>query len=176
MQRGQPVAEGFVIFPMGSAAYPVGGGRGTFVKLVVLDEVVGQEDTLAMCTGVSVFDFLQEILTGDDKRPPPDDAIIPDGAGPEETMRHLDDDQRAFHHWMRFHYPLYGTGEELVQVSRAYRASIVMGSSGWSGYNENTGNWCATFDDLTPEGQALYRMMEALNPGCPIHLLTFLDT
>lgn len=176
MQRGNPVAEGFVKFPMGSAAYPEGGGQGTFVKLVVLNEVVGQDDTLAMCTGVFVLDFLQEILTGDDKRPQPVDAVIPDDASPEETMRHLDNEQKAFNNWMRFHYPHYETASEFKHISRAYRASIVMGSSGWSGYNEQTGNWCATFNDLTAEGQALYRLMEALNPGCPIHLLTFIET
>jgi hypothetical protein len=189
MQRGNPVAEGFVNFPMGSADYPMGGNGGTFVKLVVLDEVEGQDDTLAMCTGVSVldlsqknlagvavFDFLQENLAGDDKHPQPEDVVIPENAGPDETMRQLEDEQRMHLVWMRFHYPRYDMPGEFKHLSRAYRASIVMGSSGWSGYSEKKGNWFAKFDDLTPDGQALYRLMEKLNPGCPIHLLTFIDT
>lgn len=176
MKRGQAIAEGFINFPMGSADYPTGGGRGMFVKLVVLDEVVGQDDALGMCTGVSVYDFLQEILVGDDQRPVPVDVEIPEDTSPEETGRLLQQEQVNFQEWVRFHYPRYDLAEELAGASRPYRASIILGSTGWSGYSETTGNWHATFDDLTPEGQSLYRMLQALNPGCPVHLLTFLDT
>lgn len=175
MQRGKPVAEGFVRFPFDSTEYPASGGGGLCVKLVVLDELSGTTDSLAMCTGASVFDFLQENLVGDDKRPVPVHNI-PENCSPDDILAHLDAEAAAHREWVQFHFGRYGGGDVLAQVSRHYRAAIVLGSTGWAGYSAEKGNWCATFDDLTDEGQALYRMMEQLNPGCPLHILTFLDT
>jgi hypothetical protein len=175
MQRGKPVSEGFVRFPFDSPEYPACGGGGMVVKLVVLDELPDEPGSLAMCTGASVFDFLQEILVGDDQRPVPVHNI-PANCSPEDVLAHLEAEAAAHREWMRFHYAGYGDGDVMAQVSRHYRAAIVLGSTGWAGYSAEKGNWHAAFDDLTDKGQALYRMMEQLNPGCPLHILTFLDT
>jgi len=56
-------------------------------------------------------------------------------------------------------------------------AALVLGTTGWSGWHEADGRyWECRFDDLSAEGKALYRQIEALYPGCELHLLTFLDT
>jgi hypothetical protein len=56
-------------------------------------------------------------------------------------------------------------------------AVIILGSTDWSGWNESKGRyWTCKFDDLTEEGKALYKQIEALYPRCELHLLTFLDT
>jgi len=175
MRRGENVSEGFVNFPFDSPDYPIAGGRGMFVKLVVLESAPDSTEPLGMCCGVIVSDMRQEILVGDDLRPYVD-RHIPDDAKGEEILKYMDEGQKAQLEWMRFHFPREG-GEGLeAYISRGYRASIVMGSTGWSGYSNTAGNWRATFDDLTDDGKALYRLMQQLNPGCPVHLLTFLDT
>jgi hypothetical protein len=175
MQRGKPVAEGFVNFPFNSLEFNEGGGMGLYVKLVVLDMVEGTDTSLAMCCGASVFDFRQGPMTGDDQRPVPADKDLA-GMTPEEIVADMDADVRVYNEWVQFHFPMYASGETLENVSRHYRASILMGSTGWCGYSTKKGNWVARFDDLTDEGKDLYRMMGKLNPGCAIHLLTFLDT
>lgn len=80
-----------------------------------------------------------------------------------------------------YHYPCSNDPEirDLLQrqLSRPYLASIVLGSTVWSGWNDEIKEyWHCTFEDLNPEGQTLYRQIEALYPGCDLHLLTFLDT
>jgi hypothetical protein len=62
-------------------------------------------------------------------------------------------------------------------ISRPYLAAIVLGTTGWSGWHTSEERyWSCTFEDLTPEGKALYRMLAQLYPGCTLHLLTYLDT
>lgn len=131
-----------------------------FVKLVVCDNQ--EEHGFAVCSGVSVNDLLLEVFAGDDRHNPEKD--------PNSTMG-----------GETYHYPRADdpdTREMLQrQLSRPYLAAIVLGSTGWSGWNEDLGEyWHCTFDDLNPVGQALYRQIESLYPGCDLHLLTFLDT
>lgn len=175
MQRGNPVAEGFVNFPFNSSEFSLGGGMGLCVKLVVIDNIEGTDASLAMCCDASVFDFRQGPLTGDDQRPVPD-YEPPADATPAETAAGVEKDAQLHNEWVQYHFPMYGTGETLENVSRHYRAAVIMGTTGWAGYSETEGNWVARFEDLTDEGKDLYRLMEKLNPGCRIHLLTFLDT
>lgn len=172
MRRGEKVAEGCVNFPFASAEYSESAGRGLFVKLVVLN----QGESNGMCCGAYVVDLLNEILIGDDKRPRPEDQVAP--ADPDAILAYMDKEQRAHNDWVAFHYPRHAAESKTLDdmVSRDYRASIMLGSTGWAGFSLEKGNWYATFDDLTTEGQELYRVMERLNPGCSLHILTFLDT
>jgi hypothetical protein len=98
------------------------------------------------------------------------DAII-------EALEKSSDEQLK---WMRRHFPNYQDpsveGAE-QSLSVPYLASVVLGSTGWTGYNPETGDsWSCTFEDLSPEGKVLYESMQRLYPECRLHLLTFLDT
>lgn len=62
------------------------------------------------------------------------------------------------------------------QLSIRYLAAIILGSTGWSGWNEGDGYWRCKKEDLTEEGKQLYNSMGKLYPNCKIHLLTWLDT
>jgi hypothetical protein len=172
MMRGEPVAEGCVNFPFHSKEYDGTAGRGLVVKLVVLDRPEG-----GMCCSVYVADVLNNILIGDDKRPQPEDTPLLTEE-PEAIERQMIAEQDAHNDWVGFHYPRHDAKDktEADWLSRAYRASIVLGSTGWAGYSEVHGNWYAKFEDLTSEGQELYRLMERMNPDCAVHILTFLDT
>lgn len=171
MRRGESVAEGCVKFPFDSKEYSERAGRGLVVKLVVLDQVEG------MCCATYVGDILNNILIGDDKRPTPEDKPLTT-EDPDAILEHMTAEQNAHNEWVGFHYPRHDEEDKTVgsMISRSYRASIVLGSTGWAGFSMEKGNWYATFDDLTPDGQELYRVLERLNPGCALHILTFLDT
>lgn len=78
----------------------------------------------------------------------------------------------------RKHFPHFNHSEpESLQMSRAWLAAVTLGSTGWSGFNEETESyWRCTYHDLTEDGRKLWRMLERLYPGCAFYLLTFLDT
>lgn len=50
-------------------------------------------------------------------------------------------------------------------------ANILLGSTGWS-----SGDFIATFADLTAEGKQLYTQMQKIYPNATFALMTFLDT
>ena len=145
-----------------------------FVKLVVIDEhAIGDPDHFAKCSGAEVVDQLAEVLVGDDQMPCPcgdlDDHSI-EGILKEEQQRTA---------WLQHHYPLIGDNSQNVFnqfMSRSYLAAMVLGSTGWSGYNEKRGYWTCGVADLSPEGKALYDLVAKLYPKATLHLLTFLDT
>jgi hypothetical protein len=132
------------------------------VKLVVY----GDEefyDNFVMCCGAQVYDISNEVLVGDDKP-----------TSIESSDAHKEDA------WILAHYPhLFGDDIESSSIdkytSRDYLAAIVLGTTGWSGAKDGE-YWKCTFDDLTDQGKALYKQIEALYPGAEIHLLTYLDT
>lgn len=177
LKRRELVSEGYVVFPFNDNTFRHTGEGGLCVKLVVLDELSDRpDDSLAVCCGASVFDVLQEGLVGDDLRPIPAESSIAETASPAEIEQSLSADASRHRNWVQFHFPRYGSDDADAHLSRNYRASIVLGTTGWSGYSDEKGYWHATYNDLTAEGKSLYRLMEQLNPGCAIHLLTFLDT
>lgn len=62
-------------------------------------------------------------------------------------------------------------------LSIPYLAAIVMGSTGWSGWNEERGEyWNASFDDLDERGQQIVAALRSMYPGCDLRLVTWLDT
>jgi hypothetical protein len=136
------------------------------VKLVVCDNRE-LDDQFSVCCGGHVTDLLNESLVGDDRRPQPSaEAVL--------------EEQKAIDDWNEYHFPSMhdADGRDIGRyLSRGYLAVIVMGTTGWSGWNESEGRyWQCEFDDLSDDGKALYRQIEKLYPGCELHLLTFLDT
>lgn len=171
MQRRSNAMAGCVRFPVSDPHWPSSGEGGLVVKLVVVnpfdfDDPANPE----VCVGAQVFDVLTEVLVGDDWRPVP--RHRGEYASPDDVAR----EQAAIAEWGRYHYPGAGEGGVEAQLSRGYLASIVLGSTGWSGHNADEGSWVCRFDDLTDAGQALYRQIKALYPDAQLHLLTFLDT
>lgn len=170
MQRRSNVMSGCVRFPVMDKNWPSTNEGGLVVKLVAVNPVEFDDPANPeVCAGAQVFDVLTEVLVGDDKRPRPQCAREYDSV--DDVIR----EQAASDEWAAHHYPNQreGSGVDAL-LSRGYLASIVMGSTGWSGYRG--GYWTCQFGDLTEAGKALYRQLEALYPGAQLHLLTFLDT
>jgi hypothetical protein len=143
------------------------------VKLVVVDSR-DYDTRFGECCGCYVYDFLTESFIGDDRRPKP---VF---TGEFESVEAMDAEQAAHLAWERYHFPNYADSEATPgtqELSREYLATMVLGSTGWSGWHTAEQRyWECTVDALTPEGLALYRALEVLYPGCELHLLTFLDT
>lgn len=164
MQRRTNAISGWVNFPVNDSEWTNTNEGGMVVKLVVYgDEEFN--DKFVMCCGAHVYD-INEGLAGDDK-------TSKDG----DSSSNEDDGS-----WLTNHYPnmfdddIDFSGVEKY-ISRDYLAAIVLGTTGWSGFK--TGGhkyWTCTFEDLTDQGKALYKQIEALYPGAEIHLLTYLDT
>lgn len=177
MQRRSTHMAGCVAFPVNDPCWPTTGEGGMFVKLVVVNNAgPNGADDVAVCCGAQVFDVLVEVLVGDDKRPKP---VL----GVSTTVEEILAEVQQRDDWQAYHFPQLadarapGTGACIdPYLSRDYMASIVMGSTGWSGCNADGDYWTCTVDDLTDEGKALYQQMAALYPGATLHLLTFLDT
>ena len=171
MKRRSTETSGWVRFPIDDPAWSHTREGGTVVKLVVCDD--RDEDGFALCSGAWVTDVLTEILIDDDQRPAPRDDAVIDGPAALQA----EEDKRL--RWERYHFPNVGTDPEFgsPELGRAYLAALVLGTSGWSGAHRTEERpWSCRFDDLTAEGQALYRQLEVLYPGCSLHLLTYLDT
>ena len=121
-----------------------------------------------------MFDTLTEVLVGDDQRPQP---AVPEAY---ETIADVQEQEDKHNEWMRYHFPSYRdpkTDAFRQEMSAPYQAVILMGSTGWSGYSQELGQyWHCTKDALTAEGKALFDMVQARFPACTLHLLTFVDT
>lgn len=165
MQRRSNAVRGWVNFPVDHPDYPSTGEGGMVVKLVVY-EPLDRAEEWAVCCGANVSEVRTEELVGDDRRPLP----VQVDESPEGYRAH----SAAVREWEEYHYPRTHPEEDL---SIPYLASLVLGTTGWSGYNRTEHTyWHCTKEDLTDAGRALYESMEQLYPGCDIHLLTFLDT
>lgn len=173
MQRRSNAVSGCVQFPVESPDWRNTREGGLVVKLVVCDD---REDEVhfGVCCGAFTVDVLSESLLADDQRPRPPTRDRYD------TIQAVQAEQLENQAWAEFHFPrLHDEAASGIDscISRPYLASIVLGSTGWSGYHlEDDRYWSCTFDDLSEAGKALYRQIQALYPGCTLHLLTFLDT
>lgn len=173
MQRRSNVVSGWVNFPVGEPGWKNTNEGGMVVKLVVCDNREFDAQ-FGVCCGASVTDILSEVFVGDDCRPKP----LP--LESYDSVEAVQAEQNAIRAWESYHFPRIGddAAEGVSQyLSRDYLAALVIGTTGWSGWHEAEGRgWQCQFDDLTIEGKQLYRQLEALYPGCVLHLLTFLDT
>lgn len=110
-------------------------------------KLVAEADDNAVCCGAHVADVLSECLIGD----------------------------KLKEHYPRADEPTEKYSTLAKYVSVPYEFSILLGSTGWSGWDGDK-YWTCTFEDLTDSGKELYCMMEKMYPDCKLELLTFLDT
>ena len=184
MDRGNPSARrGFVSFPTADPAYKHTGEGGLFVRLVVIPN---PDSDFMVCQGGDIRFLASGILVGDDITAIPQKPPSPekDQARLGNVFRRLrslfskTDDAKA---WQDYYDKLerrktfltevyfvqtVKTGEfraDEKPVSIDLRAAVTLGSTGWTGYNEEDGlYWRCRYADLTDEGRALYDTMKAL--------------
>ena len=171
MQRRTNAFTGWVKFPVNNPLWRNSYEGGMIVKLVVIDPRE-YDKKAALCVGAEVQDVLNSTFTGDDLR----DRPLFDGDYTPEGIRAHEAEEKV---WQSYHFPSLSdeSNNDISRyMSRSYLSVTVMGSSGWSGFNDEKGHWQCSFDDLSSDGQALYDLMKSLHPDCDIHLLTFLDT
>ena len=71
----------------------------------------------------------------------------------------------------------YHNDTGLEYLSRPCLATLTIGSTGWSGFDNEAGEtWICTEDDLTVEGRELLASLRKLYEGCEVVLTTWLDT
>lgn len=173
MNRRSREIAGWVKFPVNDNEWTHSNEGGMIVKLVVC-EPRGEHDKFTICCGAYVRDILSESFIADDRRPRPKNMVD------EESIENIDKYYNSQQEWEAYHFPFHNddTMDGVDKfLSIEYLAVVVMGNTGWSGYNETIGEyWQCGFDDLTEDGKLLYKQFEKLYPGCELHLLTFLDT
>jgi hypothetical protein len=111
--------------------------------------VVYDDKNLGACFGAHIIDVLNEVFVSDD-------------CGGVESD----------------HYPFIDAIESTSRyLSRPYLASLLLGSTNWSGWDDaKEAYWICRYEDLNPGGKELYCMMKELYPESEVRLVTFLDT
>lgn len=169
MNRRSSEVRGWVKFPTSSEEFVNSKEGGMFVRLVVIPN---SWDVLS-CAGGYCHVLYDESYIRDDSR------VRHEGEIPE-TMEGWDAYQKADTEYQKFHFPnLDGDlGKYIDQyLSTAYLATMVLGSTGWSGFSQTRGYWYCTYEDLTDEGKALYDKIQSLYEGTGVlYLQTWLDT
>ena len=187
MNRRSNEQRGYVNFPTKNSRYKSSGEGGMFVYLVVVEEweEAGSDDGWAVCCTNDVVIPLSDCVVGDDQIPNPPEPDWAAMGGAEETNRALREHENL--RPQGHHYPGVQSEEEGRQKydSIPYLAAICLGTTGWSGWDEEAGEyWKCTFDDLTRDGQMLHHLVQKLYQGvgpkqkcrAKLHLVTFLDT
>lgn len=155
MRRRDPDAiVGYVNFPVNRI--PSTGEGGLFVRLVVIDQ---DYKYMPCCGGYQSFQ-LDETFLGDD--------LLADVFN--KTNLSISKELNLIQKTNLKYFPGLNEDGDNKYSSIPVLAVITIGATGWSG------PWRCRFEDLTPEGQKLYRSLEQLYPGCSLRLLTFLDT
>lgn len=175
MERRSKAMAGHVNFPVDSLEYKNSGEGGMYVKLVILPN---NKEELSVCCGtLNTYDFLSEVLVNDDKN-----YLSVPRSESYPTIEQLDLEQSEHERRQRKYFPCLQRKFEERDIYRTFLstpliASILLGSTGWSGYSEEKGEyWYCTLDDLTVAGKRLYATLQDLYEGHEIRLLTYLDT
>jgi hypothetical protein len=131
------------------------GDGGMFVRLVV------ENEDFMVCCGGDNYIFQDECFVGSDIL----STVSTDA---------FDDALEAEHQYI---FPRNHGEDALASLSTPYICCMTIASTGASYYDKDKErNWICTFDDLTANGQDLYRRIEALYPDGTITLQTWLDT
>lgn len=155
--RGNPDAVvGFVNFPVGE--YPVG-GKGCFVRLVVLDKF---PVSYMPCSGGLNEFFIDESFIGDDLRK----HFASTGATQEQM--NIEMVSAEIKYFPNSHDNI--DSNSFRYVSQSFLSVITIGATGWSSYE-----WVCKPSDLTGDGLRLYKLMCKLYPTFEVRLLTFVD-
>ena len=178
-RRRTTARHGFVNFPIDDPRFRNSGEGGMFVKLVVVDDRDYDKSDWTICCAPGITDHLGESLIADDQAPRPI-LDIDEGSSPEHALEVIAAHDVKDRAWVERHFPrAHQTDEDPfgAYTSRPYLAALMLGITGWSGFDEAVSEyWCCSHDSLTDEGRALYAQLQALYPGCTLHLLTYLDT
>jgi hypothetical protein len=204
MRRDQNSISGWVNFPTKDQDYEHTNEGGMCVRLVVIDSKVEkaweinqvnhdkltpkekweledqtkkleQEKFMRCCGGWNRFIY-DETFIGDDVHPTRTYNEIGNEVDPATDFhfpflkkRHLDYRPRA---------KAAGPKMEAENfISTDYLAVLTIGSTGWSGFNKNKGEYfICKYDDLTEQGKSLYDSIKKLYPQGTIYLQTWLDT
>lgn len=151
MDRRSKSVSGWVNFPVSDNRYEHTNEGGMVVKLVVLDNR-DPDQAFPKCFGAEISEIYTETVVGSDQ-----------GFQSGDYFPHIYSDDMI--------------SDLTRNASIPSLAVLTLGTTGWSGYSKEEGNyWLCTFDDLTEDGKDLYRKIEALYAGCKLHLLTVLDT
>lgn len=159
--RRSKQVRGFVDFPINDPAYKNSNEGGMFVRLVVDDP--NNDPWGVCCGGYCSFDYDEEYM-GDDLGNP-EAYHFPRMA---ETLPHSYSSAAG---WDK-------PWEQTDFGSVAYLCVINLGSTGWSGWNEEKGeHFLCRYENLTAEGKELYNMIKKLYEGKgTLYLQTWLDT
>ena len=164
--------RGNVNFPVYGTQYISSNEGGLFVRLVVEDPTY----SYMVCSGGYNSISMDENFIGDDK--PCWCQLCRTG---EYTIE--------CHNCSKFNetFPNYDLPREESEKSNyleslryesiPYLAVLTLGSTGWSGYDQDAGEmWTCTYDDLTDSGKALYDSLALAYPEAKLVLQTWLDT
>ena len=150
--------QGMVNFPVDSHQFPSTQEGGMFVRLLV-----EMPHGSMLCGGGNNHIIYDECLVGIDTTRQDDGPNLSGSPLRREEARlfpHLDDRN--------------GRPEDHHSIGLA--ATITLGSTGWSGYNQDQGYWTCTYGDFRTEGKAVYDALKAAYPEGRITLQTWLDT
>lgn len=175
--------NGFVNFPTQDESYRDSKQGGMFVMLTVCEK----DKAWPTCIINHVSVWMDESFVGDDVSPPNQYWEVPvsheefeEWNKPESWARRLPAENFHFPYLRMKKHPQMSRqfGKAYKYISIEYLAAIVIGTTGWSGWNEEKKEyWKCSYDDLNPAGQDLYQSIEELyGPDCQIYLQTWLDT
>lgn len=171
--------KGYVNFPVDDPEWECSKEGGMLVRLVVYEP---ENQNWMQCSGGYQHVYYDQDLLTDDTTGRWSTPVDPEEQDPETLMRAMMEDQKNREDLEEKHFPHVNTGFEFNAnlyekryMSRPYLCVMTMGSTGWSGTNEE-GYWYCTYDDLTPEGKELYNALSKLYENCVVELVTWLDT
>lgn len=178
-RRRSENVNGFVNFPIDNPTFTNTGEGGMQVVLVALDKYEEEvsTETWEICFGPSIYMNMSEAFVGDDKRERY--SIVDSNL---ETIEEFFEEMNKVVAYDEYHFPYINESDlddwQTKYGSVPYHTAIRMGTTGWSGWNEEEKHyWKCTYDDLTEDGKALYDMIKKLyGETCVLYLQTWLDT
>jgi hypothetical protein len=167
--RRSKEVRGFVDFPINDPLYKNSGEGGMFVRLVIAEN--DENRYWGVCCGGTQSFLYDEVLLGDD--------VIRDLDVSESVVSFSEGFPSE-----NFHFPNLRNvfseppGKLDPYLSIPYLSTITLGTTGWSGWNEDKGEYFrCRYENLTAEGKGLYDLIKELYEGeGTLYLQTWLDT
>jgi hypothetical protein len=176
MNRRSNIVKGMVNFPINNKDFDNTQEGGMFIRLVVEP----RKDSI-VCSGGLTSVLHDETYLGDDNRELDFKALSEEEQSklnPEQLNQYLQTEQEARDRYVEYTFPnLKENNFELQYHSRPYLAVVIMGSTGWSGFSYETGEYFrCRYENLSDEGKSLYQKIKDLYPGEKLTLQTWLNT
>lgn len=169
---------GYVNFPVDDPWFENTKEGGMFVKLIA----ISNRQSESVCCGTeNTSEFLSEVLVNDDIG----SLSIEDPDWETISQKELLEYNKKVEAREKKYFPFVQSLRKNTDISSTTHyylsvpllASVLLGSTGWSGFNKKTEEtWFCTYDDLTKQGKDLYNQIKQLFPSAEIRLLTYLDT